>query len=60
MFEVFIEFILTIVFFPFEPWFDKKVRRYNKFFRVLIKAVVFILFLGLIALLSYIFRGYWV
>ena len=67
MFEGLLEFVLKIMFSPFEPRIDsimeKINRKYGKFLRILIKAVMLILSLliivGIIALISFAVRGYW-
>ncbi len=66
--EDILEFILSILFMPFESKYDNLGVRINKipnkalkiFLKVLIILIPFALIFGLYCLCSYVFRGYWI
>ena len=60
--EYILELILSIIFAPVEPHFSdfmKKVKKKNKLMWVLIYIALFAFFIGVMSLLSFLIRGYW-
>ncbi|MBR5786899.1 MAG: hypothetical protein IKY41_09420 [Clostridia bacterium] len=66
--EDILEFILSILFMPFESKYDNLKIKINRipnkalkiFLKVLLVLIPFALIFGLYCLCSYIFRGYWI
>ena len=66
--EDILEFILSILFMPFESKYDNFKNKINKipskalkvFLKVLLISIPLALIFGLCCLCSYIFRGYWI